>query len=129
MHSSAFFGLTGSIHSVLFAGQYIDTAKSAAELSDGTLRYLCLLCALFFSQTATLLAFNEPEASLHPNLLTPLARQLANASQHGQVLVITHSEQLANALEDFSDANPVRLGRSLGMTLIEGQNVLNTPTF
>ncbi len=102
---------------------------SAAELSDGTLRYLCLLCALFSSQPATLLAFNEPEASLHPNLLTPLARQLANASRNGQVLVITHSEQLANALEDFSDASPVQLSRSLGMTRIEGQSVLNTPTF
>jgi predicted ATPase len=104
-------------------------ALSAAELSDGTLRYLCLLAALFATRPATLLAFNEPEASLHPSLLRPLARQMANASQSCQVLVITHSEILANALEDFSDAKQITLSRVGGMTQIVGQNVLNRPNF
>lgn len=57
----------------------------AAELSDGTLRYLCLLAALLSPRPPELLVLNEPEQSLHPDLLKPLARQIASAARRGQV--------------------------------------------
>src|SRR5262249_41892941 len=44
------------------------------ELSDGTLKYLCLLGGLMGYRLPSLVALNEPEASLHPALLPPLAR-------------------------------------------------------
>ncbi len=102
---------------------------SVAELSDGTLRFLCLLSALFSTRASTLMAFNEPEASLHPDLIRPLARQLSLASRSTQILVMTHSQSLANALEDFSESAPLVLERSFGATRIVGQGILDTPTF
>ena len=47
----------------------------AAELSDGTLRYLLLVAALLTPRPPQLMVLNEPETSLHPDLLPPLARQ------------------------------------------------------
>ena len=52
----------------------------ARELSDGTLRYLCLIAALLSPRPATLLALNEPEMSLHPELMQPLAELIVLAS-------------------------------------------------
>lgn len=69
---------------------------TAPELSDGTLRYLCLLAALLSPQPPTLMAFNEPETSLHPSLEAPLADLLVEAADRSQVWVTTHSETLAD---------------------------------
>ena len=57
----------------------------ASELSDGTLRYLLLAAALFSPRLAPLLVLNEPENSLHPDLLQPLARLIQAAAQRTQV--------------------------------------------
>src|SRR5207237_10154222 len=71
----------------------------SAELSDGTLRYLCLVAALLSPRTPPFLALNEPETSLHPDLLPALAELVADAGTRGQVMVTTHAEALATALE------------------------------
>src|SRR5262249_61822725 len=49
----------------------------AAEFSDGTLRYLLLIAALLSPRPPTLMVLNEPETSLHPDLLPPLGRLIA----------------------------------------------------
>jgi predicted ATPase len=67
----------------------------AHELSDGTLKYLCLLGALMGYRLPSLIALNEPEASLHPALLPPLARLIAQAAQRTRIWIVTHSEALA----------------------------------
>ncbi len=46
----------------------------SGELSDGTLRYLLLTIALLTARPPSLLVLNEPETSIHPSLLEPLAR-------------------------------------------------------
>lgn len=74
-------------------------ALEAAELSDGTLRYLCLLAALLSPRPPAFLALNEPETSLHPSLLPALGQLIATASRQGQVFVTTHAQELAQALE------------------------------
>jgi len=81
----------------------------ARELSDGTLRYLCLVAALLSPRPPALLALNEPETSLHPDLLSPLAHLLADAARQSQVWVTTHSTQLASELEKLSGVKPVFL--------------------
>ena len=58
---------------------------SGAELSDGTLRYLLLMAALLTPRPPSMMVLNEPETSLHPDLLPALARLIVNASQHCQV--------------------------------------------
>jgi predicted ATPase len=91
----------------------------AAELSDGTLRYLCLIAALLSPRTPPLLAFNEPETSLHSDLLPALAELLAAAGERGQVLVTTHAEPLARALEKSgATTSTVRLTKEDGATVV-----------
>lgn len=67
----------------------------AKELSDGTLKYLYLTAALLSPRPPALIALNEPEASLHPDLLEPLAGLIVDASLHSQIWVTTHSQALA----------------------------------
>lgn len=70
----------------------------ARELSDGTLRYLCLLAALYAPRAPTLLALNEPETSLHPSLLPALGEAISIAAKRSQIWVTTHSTALADAI-------------------------------
>lgn len=81
---------------LLFETPDLQRPLTAPELSDGTLRYLCLLAALLSPQPPTLMAFNEPETSLHPSLEAPLADLLIEAADRSQIWVTTHSETLAD---------------------------------
>ena len=70
----------------------------AGELSDGTLRYLLLVAALLTPRPPELLVLNEPETSLHPDLVPALGRLIAAAAVSAQVIVVTHNEMLVAAL-------------------------------
>lgn len=76
----------------------------AAELSDGTLRYLLLCAALLPAVPPPLLVVNEPESSLHESLLEPLGALLAAAAAQTQVVVVTHSALLRRALAEADGA-------------------------
>jgi predicted ATPase len=92
----------------------------AHELSDGTLKYLCLLGALMGYRLPSLIALNEPEASLHPALLPPLARLIAQAAQRTRIWIVTHSEALADALYEETGKKPRRVIKEDGATNIQG---------
>ncbi|MHA6525558.1 AAA family ATPase [Tessaracoccus sp. G1721] len=102
----------------------------AAELSDGTLRYLMWLAALLAPVRPPLMAVNEPENSLHPSLIPPLARLIARASADTQIVVVTHSlalvEELSAAVPG-EDLEVVELLKDLGETVVEGQGLLSRP--
>lgn len=70
----------------------------AAEFSDGTLRYLLLAAALLSPRPPELMILNEPETSLHPDLLPPLARLIAKTATSTQVIVVSHAGALVEAL-------------------------------
>ena len=72
----------------------------ASRLSDGTLRYLCLLAILLHPEPPSLLAIEEPELGLHPDLLPTLSDLLVQASERSQLIVTTHSDVLVDALTD-----------------------------
>jgi predicted ATPase len=93
----------------------------AKELSDGSLRYLCLLAALLSVHPPSLLAFNEPETSLHPDLLDPLAELIVKASRKSQIWITTHSTALAGYIEKHSGVPPVRLEKVEGATKLVGE--------
>jgi predicted ATPase len=95
-------------------------AFGAHELSDGTLKYLCLLGALMGYRLPPLIALNEPEASLHPSLLPPLARLIARAARPARIWIVTHSEALARAVEEETGRPPRRVIKVDGETAIEG---------
>ena len=99
----------------------------AAELSDGTLRYLMLVAALHAPRPPALIALNEPEQSLHRSLIEPLARLIVSAAQSTQIIVSTHSDELATALGRGPDTEHIRLTKDLGETQVEGQGLLSKP--
>ena len=88
-----------------------------AELSDGTLRYLLLVAALLSPRPPALMILNEPETSLHPDLLPPLARLIARAAQRSQLVVVSHAATLVSALKD-ADAKEIVLSKHLGETVV-----------
>ncbi|MDU7359597.1 MAG: AAA family ATPase [Propionibacteriaceae bacterium] len=98
-----------------------------AELSDGTLRYLMLIAALHAPRPPALIALNEPEHSLHRSLIEPLARLIVSAAQSTQIIVVTHNDELAAALEQGPDTEHIRLTKDLGETQVEGQGLLSKP--
>jgi predicted ATPase len=95
----------------------------AVELSDGTLRYIALVGALLAYRLPPFIALNEPETSLHPDLLQPLARLIARASARTQVWVVTHSEILAKALSEESDVRVREVIKQDGRTWINGLSI------
>ena len=91
-----------------------------AELSDGTLRYLLLVAALLTPRPPALLVLNEPETSLHPDLLAPLARLIADAAERSQLIVVTHAGALVDALSAEPDSAVFLLQKQLGETIVPG---------
>jgi predicted ATPase len=101
----------------------------AAELSDGTLRYLLWIAALLSPRPPNLMVLNEPETSLHPDLLAPLARLICAAARITQVWVISHAPALIAALKAERGCNCIGLYKDGGQTLIEGQTQLERPSW
>jgi predicted ATPase len=100
---------------------------SAAELSDGTLRGLLWIAALLTPRPPALMILNEPETSLHPDLLPALARLIRHASRETQVWVVSHASRLIAALEKDPDCLSIHLEKDLGETRIVGQGFLDQP--
>jgi predicted ATPase len=99
---------------------------SAAELSDGTLRYLLWTAALLTPRPPDLMVLNEPETSLHPDLLPALARLILTAAKHTQVVVVSHAVALIKALEE-GKCRRLHLEKSFGETVLSGMTLFNRP--
>lgn len=76
----------------------------ASRLSDGTLRYLCLLTLLCHPSPPPVLCIDEPELGLHPDALARVAELLVEASTRTQLIVTTHSDALVSGLSSTPDA-------------------------
>lgn len=89
----------------------------ATRLSDGTLRYLCLLAILCHPNPPPLVCIEEPELGLHPDVLPTLADLLIEAAERTQLIVTTHSDVLVDALTDYPEAVLVAEKTENGTTL------------
>jgi predicted ATPase len=137
--ADAFDGATVSvaIHDGLFDLQLRQRGMlrplRAAELSDGTLRFLLWAAALLSPDAPSLMVLNEPETSLHPDLVRPLTSLIRAAAAQTQVVVVTHSRSLLKFLdtvpvsEGSDGAVEIELYKDWGETRITGQNLLTTP--
>lgn len=76
----------------------------ATRLSDGTLRYLCLLAILCHPSPPPLVCIEEPELGLHPDILPTLTNLLLEASERTQVIVTTHSDILVDAMTNIPES-------------------------
>ncbi len=79
-------------------------AIPATRLSDGSLRYLCLLAILLDPEPPRLVGIEEPEVGMHPDLIPQLAELLVDASSRCQLIVTTHSDILVDSLSDRPEA-------------------------
>lgn len=100
---------------------------SAAELSDGTLRYLLWAAALLTPRPPELMVLNEPETSLHPDLLPALARLILAAAANTQIIVVSHANVLIERLTAAAICTRLHLLKSFGETTLEGATLFNTP--
>jgi predicted ATPase len=94
-----------------------DRTIPAARLSDGTLRYLCLLTILCHPTPPPLVCIEEPELGLHPDVLPTLADLLKEAAERTQLIVTTHSDILVDALTEQPEAVLVSEKTENGTTL------------
>ena len=81
-----------------------DRLIPATRLSDGTLRYLCLLAILCHPAPPPVVAIEDPELGLHPDILPTVAELLRRASERTQLFVTTHSDALVSALSDTPES-------------------------
>lgn len=93
----------------------------SAEFSDGTLRFLCLVVALLSPRPPAFMALNEPENSLHEDLLPALARLIAEASQFSQLWITSHSPRLAALIAQHTAVNHIALEQREGETRVVGE--------
>ncbi|WP_156687414.1 AAA family ATPase [Mycobacterium sp. Marseille-P9652] len=101
----------------------------SAELSDGTLRFLLWAAALLSPQPPSLMVLNEPETSLHPELVRPLGALIRAAAEQTQVVVVTHSRTLLTEATagPAGEAVEIELYKEWGETRVAGQDLLTTP--
>ena len=96
--------VSGGTVQIFFHEKGLDHAVPAARLSDGSLRYLCLLAVLCRPNPPPIICIEEPEIGLHPDMLTEVAKLLVEASSRSQIFVTTHSDILVDALTDVPES-------------------------
>jgi predicted ATPase len=100
------------------------------ELSDGTMRYLLLAAALLTPRPPELLVLNEPETSLHEELLAPLASLITAAARKCQIVIVSHSAVLIDALgRSAAGTQIVQLVKEAGQTKLVDQEPLDEPSW
>jgi predicted ATPase len=75
------------------------------------------------------MVLNEPETSLHPDLLPALARLISAASRSTQLWIVSHSTRLLSSLQQDERCNAIQLGKDFGETLVQEQGLLDRPSW
>ncbi|HZF37903.1 MAG TPA: AAA family ATPase, partial [Blastocatellia bacterium] len=81
--------------------------QSAADLSDGTLRFLLLLTALITPDPPMLIAIDEPETGLHPAMMSIIAEYAVGAAMRTQLVFTTHSSQFLDAFTKYKPTTTI----------------------
>ncbi|MBB5350914.1 putative ATPase [Haloferula luteola] len=110
---------SGSLMEIAWCQPGLGRPLDAAEMSDGTLRFLALCAALLSPRPPSLLVLNEPENSLHPGLIPALVGLCGEAAKGSQLLIITHSDSFSREMQEAIDASVHRLASRDGETCLE----------
>lgn len=84
---------------MMLRGQHLSKSVSIEHISDGKLRYLLLLSILFNPERGSIVCIDEPETSLHPDMINTIAEAIKQASKETQLIISTHSPLLLNAFK------------------------------
>ncbi len=117
----------GGRFALRFAQHGLLRPLSQAELSDGTLRYLLWIAALLTPRPPSLMVLNEPETSLHPDLLPALGRLMKRCAEDTQLWVTTHAPILIEALTADGSCNHLDLDKDFGETFVQDLDPLDVP--
>lgn len=96
--------IQGGTVQIFFHEEGLRHPVPATRLSDGSLRYLCLLAILAHPEPPPVVCIEEPELGLHPDVIPEVAAMLVEASARTQLFVTTHSDILVDALTDTPKA-------------------------
>lgn len=100
--SDIHFQIEGGTVQIFFIEQ--EYSIPCSRLSDGTLRYLCLLAILCDPNPPKLICIEEPELGLHPDVIPKLADLLIKASKRTQLIITTHSDILVDAMSELPES-------------------------
>lgn len=123
--SAVFVAATDAGMQLIFEQPGISRDLMANELSDGTLRFLLLVAALLTPRPPELMVLNEPENSLHPELMPALSRLIRLAAENSQVIVVSHNASLVNELEADERCVPIRLVKEEAETVLQDTDLLS----
>jgi len=102
---------------------------NASELSDGTLRYLLWIAVLLTPRPPLLVVLNEPETSLHPDLVPALGQLIRTASRRTQIWVTCHSPRLIASLREDPLCSVIELEKNFGATEVRELGTLDQPAW
>lgn len=98
------FDSVGNSIQTYFHESSLSHAIPATRMSDGSLRYLCLLAILCHPNPPSVICIEEPEVDLHPDIISETADLLIEASKRSQIIVTTHSDILVDAFTDIPES-------------------------
>jgi predicted ATPase len=90
------FNFIGGNIELMLEESNLDSSIHVSNISDGTLRYLCLLSILYNPERGRFICIDEPEVGLHPDMILNIANAIKDASETSTVIISTHSENLLN---------------------------------
>lgn len=94
------FNFLGSgVFELMLDEKELNSSVHITHVSDGTLRYLCLLAILFNVKPGSVICIDEPEVGLHPDMILNVSKAIKEASEKATLVVITHSTDILNYFE------------------------------
>ncbi|MBI3509437.1 MAG: AAA family ATPase [Bacteroidetes bacterium] len=93
------FHIIGGNIELMLDENNLNSSIHVNNISDGTLRYLCLLSILFNPDRGALICIDEPEVGLHPDMITNVCNAIIEASGKSNMIISTHSENLLNSFD------------------------------
>ncbi len=90
------FNIVGGNIELMIEEQNLNKSVHVTHISDGTLRFLCLLSILYNAKRGSLICIDEPEVGLHPDMIRTISTAIKHAAETSQILIATHSENILN---------------------------------
>ena len=72
----------------------LENSIHVSSMSDGTLKYLCLMAILYNPERGRFICIDEPETGLHPDMILNIRDAIKEASERATIIVATHSDHL-----------------------------------
>ncbi len=93
------FNFLGGNIELMLEESRLGSSIHVSNISDGTLRYLCLLAILYNPERGRFICIDEPEVGLHPDMILNIANAIKHASEESTIIILTHSENLLNQFD------------------------------